>query len=245
MSRTRNHAADPTTSVDAVVFDKDGTLIDLHARWAPWVAAVCQRIADDCDDASAVEPLQAALGVAGDRLVPESPAAVGTGDAIGQVAADLMVSRGHERHTVTSSIAAAMGSTPAGDLVPLGDVAGTMRQLADRGLALAIATSDDRANTLAELDELGIRDLLGAIRCGDDAGPVKPDPAVLWDVAERLSVAPSRMVFVGDSLHDAATALAASIPFVAVVDGSGGGADLRQNATAVIAGIAELLQILD
>ena len=55
------------------------------------------------------------------------------------------------------------------------------------------------------------------MRCGDDGGPVKPDPEVLWSLAGELGVEPSRLLFVGDSVQDLQTARAAGMSFVAVV----------------------------
>lgn len=244
MSHGNSAAKETKLDVDAIVFDKDGTLIDLHARWAPWISAACSAIAGVCGDAAAADELRAALGVAGDRLIAESRAAVLTNDDIRRTATDLMVSRGHARYAVEADVAAAFASSPIGELVPLGDVAATMARLVDRGFKLGIATSDDRANTLAELDALGIGGLVGAIRCGDDLGPIKPDPEVLLGLAVELSVSPRRMIFVGDSLHDMATARAAAVPFVAVIGGSSGKAALRTGSRAVVAEIGELVPLL-
>jgi len=244
MSYRSRNASNTPLDVDAIVFDKDGTLIDLHARWAPWFSAVCGAIAADCADGAAVDALRMALGVAGDRLIAESPAAVLTNAHIKRTATDLMVGRGHARSAVEAKIAAAFASQPVGKLVPLGGVAATMARLVDRGFKLAIATSDDRANTLAELAELGIAGLVGAIRCGDDVGSIKPDPEVLLGLAVDLGVSPQRMIFVGDSLHDMATAHAAAVPFVAVVGGSSSEAALRAGSAAVVTAIDELLPLL-
>lgn len=233
-----------TMAASAIVFDKDGTLIDLHARWAPWIAGLCRAIADGCGDSAAVADLEAALGVSGARLVADSPAAVLTGADIRRVAVDAMAIRGHDRSRVATSVAEAYGSTAVGELVPLGEVATTMARLADRGFKLGIATSDDRANTLAELDELRIRSLMIGVRCGDDPGPGKPDPEVLFGLADELEVAPSELIFVGDSLVDMATAVAASVRFVAVVGGSSAEADLASHARALVPDISGLLSLL-
>ncbi|MCP3973100.1 MAG: HAD family hydrolase [bacterium] len=230
-------------SVAAIVFDKDGTLINLHARWAPWIGGVCRSLATACGDLSAVGDLEEALGVIGDRLIADSPAAVMTGSQIHQVAVDLMVSRSHDRRAVAGYVATAFRSSPVGELIPLGDVAGAMRKLRERGIKLAIATSDDRANTLEELAELGVLQYIEAIRCGDDPGPIKPDPEVLFVLAADLGVMPGRMVFVGDSLHDLATAAAAGIPFVGVLGGSSDRGELEADAQHLIADIGELLAV--
>lgn len=230
----------PTTAVDAIVFDKDGTLINLHARWAPWIAGVCRSVSAACSDTAAVGELEDVLGVAGDRLIADSPAAVMTGAEIHRFAVDLMAGRGHDRDAVAGHVASAFRSSPVGELIAIGDVAAAMARLRERGIKLGIATSDDRANTLEELAELGVLHFIEAIRCGDDPGPIKPDPEVLFLLAEALAVAPGRMVFVGDSLHDMATAAAAGVPFVGVLGGSSDRAELEIGAQYLIADIGGL-----
>ena len=232
------------TAVEAIVFDKDGTLINLHTRWAPWIAGVCHSVAAACDDSEARGLLEAALGVSGNHLVADSPAAVMTGGEIHQIAVDLMAERGHDRDAIASTVTTAFGASPVGDLVPLGNVAAVMTELNGRGIKLGIATSDDRANTRSELAQMGIAGLIEAIRCGDDPGPIKPDPRVLFLLAEELEVEPSRMIFVGDSLHDMGTAAAAAVRFVGVRGGSSRPAELDVGSRYLIADIGGLLEVI-
>ena len=95
------------------------------------------------------------------------------------------------RHYVAAGLApadmedlvrSAFRDSPEGPLVPLGDVASAMRSLAAGGAQLGVATADNRDNTLVELERLGVIHLVGELRCGDDRGPVKPDPEVLWSI---------------------------------------------------------------
>jgi len=45
----------------------------------------------------------------------------------------------------------------------------------------------------------------------DDVGRRKPDPALIFEVCQRLGVAPAHTLFVGDSLIDMRTAQAAGV----------------------------------
>ena len=47
----------------------------------------------------------------------------------------------------------------------------------------------------------------------------KPDPAGLWRAAERLSVVPAQILYVGDSVVDAETARRGGVAFAAVLTG--------------------------
>ena len=78
------------------------------------------------------------------------------------------------------------------------------------------------------------------MRCGDDDGPVKPDPMVLVSIADELGIDPAGLLFVGDSRQDLATARAAGSPFVARCDPDHPPRWVGE-ADAVIADVAELV----
>jgi phosphoglycolate phosphatase len=67
------------------------------------------------------------------------------------------------------------------------------------------------------LERAGLADLVAFALCADRAEQRKPAPDLLVAAAARLDVAPARLLFVGDSRIDIATARAAGCP-VAVVD---------------------------
>ena len=79
-----------------VVFDKDGTLIDLDARWKPWFTDLVDRLAARCGDASLVAALSATLGIDDTGLVADGPAAVDTTEQIIARIVDELVARRHE-----------------------------------------------------------------------------------------------------------------------------------------------------
>lgn len=225
-----------------VVFDKDGTLVDLDTRWTPAFTALVDRVAARCDDPSLVADLKQSLGIEGQRLVPDSPAAVDTVEQItARVVAEL-TGRGHDAaaandivRAIVSDIGSALGPT-----APIGDLAASLTALCDAGLRVGVATSDDRANTVAELTELGIIDLVDTLRCADDGGPVKPDPAVLTSIASEWGHHVGELVFVGDSRNDMDTAHAAGCPFVARCD-DGQAPTWTSDADAVVTSIDQLV----
>ena len=200
-----------------VVFDKDGTLFDLDARWLPYFQGFIDGVADRCGDPSVVPLLADVLGVGDDGLAPDRPAAIDTGAQISDLVVATLVSRGHDAGAAFAAVTAAARAARLGVLSPLGDVESALRRLAAEGRRLGIATSDGRRNTIAELEQSALIDLFETMRCGDDVGPVKPDPRVLTGIAAEWELAPSEMLYVGDNRHDLATARSAGVPFVAVI----------------------------
>ena len=95
-------------------------------------------------------------------------------------------------------------------------VEATLRALAGRAdLVLGIATGRARRGLAPLFAARGWEGLFPVTVCGDEH-PSKPDPAMLRAAAAEAGVAMADALFVGDSVHDAAMATAAAMPFVAV-----------------------------
>ncbi len=236
--------------IEAIVFDKDGTLTELNSRWVTFFRSIIAATAADGGDPEAEQTLAARLGVGVDHIVVGSPAAVKTESELLTIAVDHLVERGWDPTQAVASIGVGIESATFGPLTPLGDIAGAISALAGR-YRLAVATSDNRGNTIDELGQLGVAQHLTTLRCGDDNGPAKPDPEVLWSLAREWALAPRSLLFVGDSEQDRDTALAAGIGFVAVVaqplppEHHDYPATAARGAGAWVASIAELVELTE
>ncbi|MBI3688454.1 MAG: HAD family hydrolase [Actinobacteria bacterium] len=94
-----------------------------------------------------------------------------------------------------------------------------LAQLAGSGTRLAIATSKGREGTAAILGRLGLAGMFEVVVCHDDGLPTKPDPAMLWHIAQRCGVIPRDLVMVGDTSYDLAMGRAAGTDTCGVVWG--------------------------
>jgi len=214
-------AGDVVFDVDAVAFDKDGTLIDLDAAWGP--AAVAWVATAAADDPALEEALAVKLGldlVTG-HLVAGGLFAVGTVGQLYEVTLRALSDLGADEDDARASsdrareMSALAGKK--GNLVALGDVAGTFRSFHEAGLGLAIVSSDDRSAVDSAIESLAIGPLLNAVVAGDEGLDAKPAPAALLEAARRLGVEPLRLLYVGDSWVDAEAARAAGIAGVVLV----------------------------
>lgn len=202
--------------VKAIVFDKDGTLTELDARWVTFFRSIIAATAADGGDPEAEHTLSECLGVGVDHIVPGAPAAVKTESELVTIALDHLIERGWTAQQAIASMGVGLEAATFGPLTPLGNVAATIETLASDHL-LGVATADNRSNTVDELRSLGVAHHLSALRCGNDGGPVKPDPEVLLSLAREWALDPRQLVFVGDSAQDRETARGAGVTFVAVV----------------------------
>jgi phosphoglycolate phosphatase len=214
-------AGDVVFDVDAVAFDKDGTLIDLDAAWGP--AALAWVMTAAAGDPALEETLALKLGLdlATGHLVGGGLFAVGTVGQLYETTIKALSDHGaNEADARTASDRAREMSALAGEkgnLLALGDVSGTFRSLQEAGLRLAIVSSDDRSTVDSAIEALSIGSLLDAVVTGDEGLDAKPAPAALFEAARRLGVEPVRLLYVGDSWVDAEAARAAGTAGVVLV----------------------------
>jgi HAD superfamily hydrolase (TIGR01549 family) len=228
--------------VEAIVFDKDGTLVDLDASWSQAGRVWLERSA--AGDGDLFHRLCQALGydpIPG-SLVPDGVLAAATvgvlADTTRAVLAEAGVSADKIERRVGDARREALAVASTMDrLRAIGDVHATFRRLAEAGLRLAVATSDDRRVAEPTLAHLGVASLVGALVCGDDGFPPKPDPAGLLAISATLSVEPGRLLMVGDSTGDLEAARAAGTAGVVAV---GRRSPAAAGADAVVESIEEL-----
>jgi phosphoglycolate phosphatase len=125
------------------------------------------------------------------------------------------------------------------------EVAATLRQLAARGLRLAVCTNKPAKFVRPLLAHFGIEPLFSAIVAGDDLPRKKPDPAPLRHLADQLKVSIAACLMVGDSRNDVEAARAAGMPVAAVSYGYNYGENIRDsNPDLVIDAFGDLANLI-
>jgi phosphoglycolate phosphatase-like HAD superfamily hydrolase len=111
-----------------------------------------------------------------------------------------------------------------------------------QGLQIAIATSDDRAPTLATLANIGVAQQVAFVVAADDGVPLKPAPDMVWAACQAAGVPPSQSVVVGDALPELYMARAAGAGLsVGVANGVSSAEDLAALADVVIPSVRNLI----
>ncbi|MEO9330455.1 HAD family hydrolase [Gordonia aurantiaca] len=204
----------PDRSVDTVLLDVDGTLVDstyLHAL--AWMKAFSGR-----DLAPQWWRVHRAIGMGGDRLVGEI-CGRDVEDSLGDTLRDDW--EAHYRELV-------------GDLRPLPGAREFVLGLVDAGYRVALASSGKAEFTDAALKVLDLdRDVLASVTSSDDADASKPAPDIL-QVALRESGG-TRAVVVGDTVWDVASAHRLPADCVAVLSGGFAEAELRDAGAVLVA----------
>ena len=192
------------SSLRAVVFDLDGTLVesapDLHAT----LVEVTREIGIKAPD---LPTLRTLIGDGARVLIRRSLEVAGEPDDPALV--DDLFKRFLARYT----------AVPCRDSFIYEGVPETLDRLAARGLALGVCTNKPQGPTDGLLAALGMTRWFGSV-VGGDALPVrKPDAGHVLAVLDQLQATPDQAVMVGDSRNDVLAARAAGMKVVVVTFG--------------------------
>jgi phosphoglycolate phosphatase len=237
--------------IRAILFDKDGTLVDLRATWVPRYRAAAAALARAAGrgEPFATELLRR-LGwdpVAG-SLAADSPLLWATNRTIAERWAaepELRPLRSAGVDPVALALAE-LEDEERHPPRPLGDVQGLLGRLAGRRLALGLATMDREAAARRGAERLGIAPRLRFVAGCDSGFGQKPGPGMALAFCAAVGVSPAEVLLVGDSPADLAMARAAGLGLaVAVRSGGAREADLAPLADRLLEDVHGLEALLD
>lgn len=211
-------------NLEAIVFDKDGTLADslklLHLT-AVARATACVTAAGLGDEV--MQALLRCFGVTGDRIDPDGLMAAGTREANQQAAVTVLVEAGYAPAKAGGLVADCFAEVnarrngKAAYTPPFAGTAALLERLHHSPLKTAVLSSDSPANVAEFLDYYDLAPWVDAWRGTGPGDAPKPDPALLQDLCDRLSVPIANTLIVGDSWADRALAeRAGAAAFVSV-----------------------------
>jgi phosphoglycolate phosphatase-like HAD superfamily hydrolase/ribonuclease HI len=231
----------------ALIFDKDGVLVDFHAFWGEVLRLRVTHVAQKAGLSEAeAQALTIELGLVDGRVDPTGPLAVGIRIESQIIASAFLYRRGmpwiDARPLVEAAFDAAEGDLDWSLAVrALGNVTEIFQKLADDGWKLAIATSDLTRNAARHAELLGIDTFLGAIAGSDSVSRSKPHADLVLMCCEVLGVPPYECLVIGDTIADLLMARAAgAAAAIGVLSGVSPRETLEATADAVLAGIWEL-----
>jgi phosphoglycolate phosphatase len=233
-------------NIRAVVFDKDGTLIDFDAMWGAWIPDLARHLEAAAYISIAPQLFQAVgYDPATGEVAPTGPLAVATMPEIRALAGEVLCAAGLTPAAAAAALQAGWYiPDPVALAQPLADLPALFGAVRARGLRIAVATTDDRTPTLATLEALGIAPLVEALACGDDGRPIKPAPDAILALCRELGIAPAQAAMIGDTTADLRMGRAAGVGLnIGVLSGVGSAALLGPLADVLLPSVAGLLAI--
>jgi phosphoglycolate phosphatase len=226
------------TPIRAILFDKDGTLVDFDRTWGPAVGAVLRDLANG--DERLYRKLCAASGLAGGAHFLSGSPLIGEPTTVFAAPWAALLQRPADA-AFFAKIDGLLCRATTAHLSPIGDPKTVLAELAGQGYRLGLITNDADATARAHLRKLGLDHLMEFVAGYDSGFGAKPAPAPVLAFAAAGGVAAAQVVMVGDTAIDVATARAAGARAVLVRTGPNA-PDAVHAATpdAVIDSIADL-----
>jgi phosphoglycolate phosphatase len=227
----------------AILFDKDGTLVDFNGTWLALYEKLALEAAEG-DSAEAARLLEiGGYDRASNSFLAGSELAAGTTDTIVRLWID---ARDMKRTAFWKARMdrAFLEEGPAA-AVPVPGLAATLRRLHAEGRKLAVVTNDLEAAARRTIEKFGVSHLFSVFLGYDSVKNPKPAADPVHLACKLLGVEPSETIVVGDNLHDLEMAHnAGSGAAIGVLTGTTGRAELASKADAVLPSIADLPQWL-
>ena len=220
---------------DGVLFDKDGTLFDFSSTWDVWAGGMIEHFSGG--ELSVSQAIADAIRYdLGARVfLPESPVIAGTNRQAAEAVASALPGRNVDEIEIFLMRSSAEASLA--EAVPL---APFLTSLAALGLSLGVMTNDTEFGARSHLRSAGVEDHFDFIAGFDSGYGAKPAPGPLLAFAEKMGLAPERVVMVGDSTHDLIAGRAAGMQTLAVLTGLAEVDELRPFADAILPNIGHV-----
>ena len=191
--------------IKLVVFDKDGTLIDLKNVFEPILKNIINLLStyiEDPDDAYTY------LGYDNKKHIFKSNSvlAKGTNRDISNKLIEYLKLKNPELDDlfIQKYVELSMETIEFNSehIKSCGNLHKIMSYLKDNNIKIAICTSDDRKPTIETIKLLNIEKYVDYVICGDDVISNKPSPEPIWNICWNLDVTPSETIMVGDTISD-------------------------------------------
>jgi HAD superfamily hydrolase (TIGR01549 family) len=227
----------------AIIFDKDGTLIDFDAMWGGWVVFLAEQL-HQVSGLAVREPLCLAMGYddVNQKVLAHGKLAATPMSQLYRLTVEVMQALGL---TAEQAERAVEQGWCIPDPVVLAkqftDTRTLFQKLHSQHIKIGIATTDDRGPTQAMIEAFDIEEYLSTMVCADDGIPAKPQPDMVLTICQRMNVDPSKVMVVGDTTADLKMARAAGAGLVVgVLSGVSSSADLIHYADVLIESVDEL-----
>jgi len=193
------------TNIEAIVFDKDGTLADVES----YLKSLGQKRSRlvDAQVPGVQEPLLLAFGVEETHLNPSGLLAVGSRYENKIAAAAYVAETGRNWLEAMEIVESAFDEADSylkrkATHTPLfADTLDTLEQLAASGLKLGILSADSPENIQDFIETYNLTSLIPT-SLGVTGSVSKPDPSLFTEVCTQLDTPPSQTLMIGDSSVD-------------------------------------------
>lgn len=221
-----------TMSVDAVIFDLDGTLIDSIGVYVRIMAEIFSRLDLPPPPDEVVFASIRASRFNWDDVLPDNS----------KNRKDEIIAKAYE---IIDEIYPRIFRQQVRMISGVDDI---LKKISLNGMKIGLVTSTHKrylTSKLQPLAEFGIDKLFDAVVAVEDSQKVKPAPDPLIECSRRLEILAERGMYVGDTCTDIQAGKASGMKTVGVLSGATGFKELKEeNPDAIINSVADLSELI-
>lgn len=229
--------------IAGILFDKDGTLIDVNNTWVPiYRHMLCELFSTD-EEGAEVLMERAGFDPFSQTFLPGSILAGGTTRQLIDIWWPGLDAEGiAEKTRILDHDYAPLVRDYLKPLMPLAPILDELRGM---GFKLGVATNDSHVSATNHMSHLGVVDLFEEIIAADTVAVPKPSGSMVRRFADITGMRPEEIAMVGDNSHDIEEARNGGAGLaIAVLSGNAAADDITHLADFTIASVAELPALL-
>ncbi|CAM4184664.1 HAD family hydrolase [Vibrio neonatus] len=234
------------TKYKALLFDKDGTLLEFHNMWLNVARAACEQVKAYSEQHNAnsnvtSSELLLAIGVEGDVVDNYGLLASNPVEDTALVWFELLKPKVTlvEFTQITKLAFNEQVEQNPQWIEALPGIGDKLSQLKQQGMLLGVATADTKDSTLYTLQQSGLEGLFDYVGYSDGDIEPKPAPALLNAFCEQCGIKPHEVIMFGDTVSDMEFGRNAGAKNVGVLTGTAQQHELEPMADIVIASVAD------
>lgn len=229
--------------IRALLFDKDGTLIDFAATYAEATAKLVTHLGQG--DMAIAQNLAKAIDFDLESRIFSKHSVVIAGTDRDVAEAFLPILPDQNLPDLTKNIRRLYLEFTPQSVTPFVATKATLKQLKQAGYPLGVATNDSETSAKNHLKSIGILELFDFVAGYDSGFGAKPGPGMVLAYAKQCQIRPDEIAMIGDSVHDLLCAKNAGAYGIGVASGLATIDELVVKADHCIASIADLPKWLE
>ena len=222
--------------IKLVIFDKDGTLINHDKLFIPWFSELLKKLRPLLSEEN---NLSEKLGFIDGKFTYDSVIPCGTNKGIKNMIKDYT--------NINDNILNQIWNSTKFDYKNIdthSDLNKIFSKIKEKGIKIAICTSDDRIPTTEMINITGISKYIDYYVCGDDEGKTKPSGDPIRKICDYLNILPEESIMVGDTISDIKAGKDAGCSKVISVLTGGYSKEELQDADIIIPNISHIFEYL-
>jgi phosphoglycolate phosphatase len=232
---SKNNGEIVLANPEIILFDKDGTLIDVHHYWSSMLKLRSKMIiqkwfSSHKNKLNIEQNLIEAMGVdlLSGRIKLEGPVGIKSRSFISDIAVYIVRSNGvsvssNQMEEIFDEVDKITSQDMSLIVKPLPGVLDLIKQLSHKGIALAIVSTDISIRACQAMQSLKIEHFFSEIIGADQVQETKPSPDLAILVSSKTGINTDKMMVIGDNPVDIEMGLRANVKTnVAVLTGLSG-----------------------